>query len=181
MQPAAGDAHRDRFGSVACSVGPSLLEAEGGRRWSPCRRSSSSKSRPKSTANGSGPRDGVRVGVEAPFRSGWDRYLGSEGGFVGMTGFGASGPAEALYQHFGITAEAIAAKARVLVLQAKRDERRRRRPSGAARRVGVFVAMTADVRGTLVFDLDGTLSTAPQTWPGLSTRSLSRWAASPWG
>ena len=66
-----------------------------------------------------GPRNGVRVGVEAAISFGWDRYLGSEGGFVGMTGFGASGPAEALYQHFGITAEAIAATKRALVLQAK--------------------------------------------------------------
>ncbi|PLZ02948.1 transketolase [Burkholderia sp. WAC0059] len=45
----------------------------------------------------------VRVAVEAAVRFGWDRYLGERGGFVGMRGFGASGPAEALYERFGIT------------------------------------------------------------------------------
>lgn len=46
----------------------------------------------------------VRVGIEAAVQLGWDRYLGSQGSFVGMRGFGASGPADTLYQHFGITA-----------------------------------------------------------------------------
>jgi len=49
----------------------------------------------------------VRVGIEAATRFGWDRYLGEEGHFVGMQGFGASGPADTLYQHFGITADAM--------------------------------------------------------------------------
>jgi transketolase len=49
----------------------------------------------------------VRVGIEAATRFGWDRYLGEEGHFVGMHGFGASGPADTLYQHFGITADAM--------------------------------------------------------------------------
>lgn len=53
----------------------------------------------------------VRVAVEAAVRCGWDRYLGDGGGFVGMTGFGASGPADALYAHFGITPAAIVAEA----------------------------------------------------------------------
>jgi len=57
---------------------------------------------------------GVRVAVEAACRMGWDAYLGERGGFVGMRGFGASGPAPALYQLFGITAEAVAAEARRL-------------------------------------------------------------------
>ncbi|MFD1554720.1 transketolase [Paraburkholderia silviterrae] len=56
--------------------------------------------------------DTVRVGVEAAVRFGWDRYLGERGAFVGMAGFGASGPAEDLYQHFGITPEHIVAEAR---------------------------------------------------------------------
>jgi len=54
----------------------------------------------------------VRVGVEAAMRFGWDRYLGEDGAFVGMTGFGASGPADALYEHFGITPAAIVAVAK---------------------------------------------------------------------
>ena len=56
--------------------------------------------------------DAVRVGVEAATAFGWDRYIGPDGAFVGMSGFGASAPADALYQHFGITAAAIAEAAR---------------------------------------------------------------------
>jgi transketolase len=52
------------------------------------------------------------VGVEAAVRFGWDRYLGEHGAFVGMKGFGASGPAETLYEHFGITPAAIVDAAR---------------------------------------------------------------------
>ncbi len=54
----------------------------------------------------------VRVAVEAAVRHGWDKYIGPEGGFVGMDGFGASAPAGDLYKHFGITAEAVVAAAR---------------------------------------------------------------------
>jgi transketolase len=57
----------------------------------------------------------VRVGCEAAVRLGWDRWLGERGGFVGMRGFGASGPADVLYRHFGITAETIAEEARRLL------------------------------------------------------------------
>lgn len=53
----------------------------------------------------------VRVGVEAAIRQGWDAYLGLRGDFVGMPGFGDSGSKEDLYKHFGITAEAVVAKA----------------------------------------------------------------------
>ena len=41
-------------------------------------------------------------------RQGWDAIIGSDGAFVGMTGFGASAPYKELYKHFGITAEAVA-------------------------------------------------------------------------
>ena len=54
----------------------------------------------------------VRVAVEAAIRMGWDRYIGADGGFVGMTGFGASAPAGELYKHFGITADAVVAEAK---------------------------------------------------------------------
>ena len=54
----------------------------------------------------------VRVAVEAALSFGWDRYLGENGTFVGMTGFGASAPAGTLYSHFGITPDAVAAAAR---------------------------------------------------------------------
>jgi transketolase len=55
-----------------------------------------------------------RVAVEAGVRFGWDEWIGPDGAFIGMKGFGASGPAEALYKHFGITAEAVAAAAKGL-------------------------------------------------------------------
>jgi transketolase len=51
---------------------------------------------------------GPRIGVEAAVEGDWARWLGGSGQFVGMTGFGASAPAEALYREFGITAEAVA-------------------------------------------------------------------------
>jgi transketolase len=61
----------------------------------------------------------VRVGIEAAVRQGWDRYLGDHGGFIGMNGFGASGPADALYSLFGITPQAVVAEAtRLLKSQA---------------------------------------------------------------
>ncbi|MEO1091809.1 MAG: transketolase [Pseudomonadota bacterium] len=57
----------------------------------------------------------VMVAVEAAVRQGWDRYIGAAGLFVGMAGFGASAPAEVLFERFGITADAVVAavKARV--------------------------------------------------------------------
>ncbi len=58
---------------------------------------------------------GVRVGIEAAVRQGWDAYLGIDGGFVGMTGFGASGPADELYKLFNITPEAMVAEAKRLL------------------------------------------------------------------
>jgi len=54
----------------------------------------------------------VRVAVEAGVKMGWERFIGENGAFVGMTGFGASAPAEVLYKHFAITAEAVAAAAK---------------------------------------------------------------------
>ena len=49
----------------------------------------------------------TRIAIEAGVRQSWDRFIGSEGKFIGMTGFGASAPAEKLYEHFGITAKAV--------------------------------------------------------------------------
>jgi transketolase len=49
----------------------------------------------------------VKVAVEAGIRQGWDHFIGSDGIFVGMHSFGASGPYKELYKHFGITPEAI--------------------------------------------------------------------------
>ena len=49
----------------------------------------------------------LRVAIEAGSPFGWTRYVRHESDVVGMRSFGASGPAEALYQHFGITAERV--------------------------------------------------------------------------
>jgi transketolase len=56
-----------------------------------------------------------RVGVEAAVRFGWDRWLGPRSAFVGMHGFGASGPGDDVYRHFGITAEKVVEAARSLL------------------------------------------------------------------
>ena len=54
----------------------------------------------------------LRIAVEAAVQQSWDRYLRPQDIFIGMDGFGASAPAGQLFQHFGITAEAIATAAR---------------------------------------------------------------------
>ncbi|KNG95606.1 transketolase [Pseudaestuariivita atlantica] len=67
------------------------------------------------------PAGAVRVGIEAGVRQGWDRWLLGERGreakaaFIGMDSFGASAPAEALFEHFGITAEAAVAAAKAML------------------------------------------------------------------
>lgn len=56
-----------------------------------------------------------RVGVEAAIQQGWDALLRPSDGFVGMTGFGASAPADQLYEKFGITAQAVAETAKSVI------------------------------------------------------------------
>ncbi len=58
-----------------------------------------------------------RIGVEAAIEQGWERWIGSIGAFVGMDGFGASAPIADLYEHFGITAERVAAIAAEFALE----------------------------------------------------------------
>ncbi|GGD44283.1 transketolase [Pseudoxanthomonas indica] len=55
-----------------------------------------------------------RVAVEAGITDFWRKYVGLDGAVIGMTGFGASAPADALYKHFGITAEAVVEAAKAL-------------------------------------------------------------------
>jgi transketolase len=50
-----------------------------------------------------------RIGIEAASGFGWERWLGADQKFIGMAGFGASAPAEDLYEYFGITEAAIVA------------------------------------------------------------------------
>jgi transketolase len=57
------------------------------------------------------PRGLPAVAVEAAQPDFWRKYVGREGGVVGMAGFGESAPAGALYKHFGITAERVVAEA----------------------------------------------------------------------
>jgi transketolase len=56
-----------------------------------------------------------RIGIEAAIRQGWDQFLRLKDSFIGMSGFGASAPAGDLFEHFGITAEAVAAEAKRLI------------------------------------------------------------------
>jgi transketolase len=56
-----------------------------------------------------------RIGIEAALEGGWARWLGEDGIFIGMRGFGASAPAEVLYEKFGITAAAVVQAARRLL------------------------------------------------------------------
>jgi transketolase len=62
----------------------------------------------RSAVLGSAPR--IAVEAAAPF--GWTRYVASENDVVGMTTFGASGPLDAVYEHFGITPDGVVARAR---------------------------------------------------------------------
>ena len=61
-----------------------------------------------------------RVGVEAAIDFGWQKWLGPQGIFIGMRGFGASAPAEELYKHFGITAAAVETAAREVNIKSKK-------------------------------------------------------------
>ncbi|HTW12495.1 MAG TPA: hypothetical protein VME01_07120, partial [Solirubrobacteraceae bacterium] len=60
----------------------------------------------------------ARVSVEAAATFGWHRWVGDLGEVIGMEGFGASGPAEALYPHFGFTAERVAQAGRASIKRA---------------------------------------------------------------
>jgi len=60
----------------------------------------------------------VKIAIEAAIRQGWDRFIGTDGIFVGMHSFGASGPYKDLYSHFGITAD-VAVEAAEARLHAK--------------------------------------------------------------
>ena len=63
--------------------------------------------------------DAPRIGIEAAVMTGWHEWLGADARFVGMADFGASAPADQLYAHFGITAEAVAEHARSAAAQAR--------------------------------------------------------------
>jgi transketolase len=64
----------------------------------------------------------ARVAVEAGGVFGWERYVGLDGATVGMSGYGASAPDTVLYREFGITVDAIVAKARELLKNSIRTD-----------------------------------------------------------
>ena len=57
----------------------------------------------------------ARISVEAAATFGWERWTTEDGEAIGMTGFGASGPQPALYEHFGFTPEHVAERGRAVV------------------------------------------------------------------
>ena len=61
----------------------------------------------------------ARVSIEAATPLGWERYVGLEGVAIGIPHFGASAPAETLYEKFGLTAQRMAKDARGLVARGK--------------------------------------------------------------
>ena len=54
-----------------------------------------------------GNKNNFNIAIEAAIKQGWEKYLGDNGVFIGMEGFGASGKYEDLYQYFGINVENI--------------------------------------------------------------------------
>ncbi|ALE03138.1 transketolase [Bartonella ancashensis] len=63
----------------------------------------------------------VKVAVEAAVRQGWDSFIGTDGVFIGMEGFGASAPIDTLYQHFGITCEKVITSAKEKLAQINKE------------------------------------------------------------
>ncbi|XMO98380.1 transketolase [Hyphococcus sp. DH-69] len=59
--------------------------------------------------------DKPRIGIEAAIRQGWDIFLGPNDSFIGMSSFGASAPANELFEHFGITVSAVVTEAKRLI------------------------------------------------------------------
>ncbi len=62
-----------------------------------------------------GARGTPRIAVEAASPIGWDRFIGENGAMIGMHSFGASAPAADVYKHFGITVDAVLARAHELL------------------------------------------------------------------
>ena len=61
------------------------------------------------------PKGVARIAIEAGITDYWRKYVGLEGGVVGIATFGESAPAGVLYKHFGITADNIVQTVRALV------------------------------------------------------------------
>jgi transketolase len=61
------------------------------------------------------PEHGARLALEAGVRDCWWRYVAGRGDVIGMTTFGQSAPAQALFEHYGFTVDAVIAAARRLI------------------------------------------------------------------
>jgi len=57
----------------------------------------------------------ARLSIEAGISLGWDRYVGPQGDMVSVNRFGASAPVGVIWEKFGFTASAVAARARALL------------------------------------------------------------------
>src|SRR3954452_17587452 len=57
----------------------------------------------------------ARVSVEAASTLGWATWVTDDGESIGMRSFGASGPQQDLYEHFGFTAEKVAERGKAVV------------------------------------------------------------------
>ena len=99
--PGDTDLHRiggaDRDGGAR---GAGCRRHRGGRRFLPCWELFAAQDASyRAQVLGGAP----RIGIEAADDFGWERWLGPDGVFIGMPGFGASGKYQDLYKHFGIT------------------------------------------------------------------------------
>jgi len=56
-----------------------------------------------------------RIAIEAGVREGWWRYVGERGAVIGMTTFGASAPAKAVFEHFGFTRDRVVREVEALL------------------------------------------------------------------
>ena len=63
----------------------------------------------------------ARVCVEAASHFAWYKYCRDYGELITMTGFGVSGPAKQLFEHFGFTAENVVEKAKLSIDNVKND------------------------------------------------------------
>ena len=64
----------------------------------------------------------ARLAIEAASPQGWHKYVGDRGDIIGMDRFGASAPAKVLFEQFGFTPEAVAARAAALLERPSRED-----------------------------------------------------------
>jgi transketolase len=61
----------------------------------------------------------ARLSIEAGIAMGWEKWVGPKGESIAMTGFGASAPAEVLFEKFGFSAQSVYARAKALTTRAQ--------------------------------------------------------------